>query len=143
MLAEPYLSSSTGSFECGPETKFQYRRYRENAIGYFKADDLSRLHWEYLLGQLSLFEEDPFSTWERDTGQRMPHKTSQNKTKAYEQALATIRTGLAAKLEVSDTSIELPILRTFCSEHLQYARIPSLYPEARIMKEVLPGARRC
>ena len=113
-----------------------YRRYRENTVGYFKADELSRLHWEYLYGQAAALPEQ--NQEGIDSSRRIPHKTITNKTKAYQLALENIRTGLAATLEVSEHSIEIPTLMAFYAENLNYARIPSLYPAARILKEVLP-----
>ena len=113
-----------------------YRRYRENSVGYFKADELSRLHWEYLYGQAAALPEQ--NQEGIDSSRRIPHKTITNKTKAYQLALENIRTGLAATLEVSEHSIEIPTLMAFYAENLNYARIPSLYPAAHILKEVLP-----
>ena len=113
-----------------------YRRYRENSVGYFKADELSRLHWEYLYGQAAALPEQ--NQEDVDDSRGMPRKRLTNKTKAYQLALESIRTGLAATLEVSEHSIEIPTLMAFYAENLNYARIPSLYPAARILKEVLP-----
>ena len=38
-----------------------YRIYKENSVGYFKADELSRLHWEYLHGQAAALPEQDAS----------------------------------------------------------------------------------
>ena len=113
-----------------------YRIYRENSVGYLKADELSRLHWEYLYGQAAALPEQ--NSMQVSKSLRMPKKDTPKKTKAYELALQNIRTGLAAKLEVSEHSIEISTLMTFYAENLNYARIPSLHPEARTLKEVLP-----
>ena len=88
-----------------------YRRYRENSVGYFKADELSRLHWEYLYGQAAALPEQNREDIDRST--RIPHKTNTNRTKAYELALENLRTGLAANLEVSEHSIEMSTLYAF------------------------------
>ena len=96
------------------------------------------MHWEYLYGQVAalpvLIQDDI------DESRRIPRKQNPNKTKAYWRALEHIRTGLAGILEVSEHSIELPTLTAFYAENLYYARIPSLYPGARVLKEVLPEA---
>ena len=113
-----------------------YRRYRETSVGYFQADELSRLHWEYPYGQAAALPE--LDREDVDDSRRMPRKVYPNRTKAYQLALENIRTGLAATLEVSEHSIEMSTLMSFYAENLHYARIPSLYPEARILKEVLP-----
>ena len=49
--------------------------------------------------------------------------------------MQSIRTGLAARLEVSENSIEMSTLIAFYAENLFYARIEPLYPNARILKE--------
>ena len=93
-----------------------YRRYRENSVGYFKTDELSRLHWEYLYGQAAALPEQ--SRDEADSSRRIPVKASTNRTKAYELALENIRAGLAANLEVSEHSIEMSTLYAFDTENL-------------------------
>ena len=62
-----------------------YRIYRENSVGYCKADELSRLHWEYLYGQVAALPEQGRKDVSRSY--RMPAKINTNRTKAYELAL--------------------------------------------------------
>ena len=83
-----------------------YRRYRENSVGYFKADDLSRLHWEYLHGQAAALPEQDASDLPPES-RRFPKTSHKNRTKVSQLALENIRRGLAATLEVSEHSIEM------------------------------------
>ena len=93
-----------------------YRRYRENAVGYFRGDKLERLHWEYLYEQASELR-------------CMPRKKASLKSQAYQSVLQTIRIGLASKLDVSEESIELQVLKVVYTYNLNDARILSLYPK--------------
>ena len=68
----------------------------------------------------------------------IPRRDSPSKMKAYEDAVAAVRTALATKLEVSESTILQADLPTFFREHIYYAVIPTLYGDARTMKEVLP-----
>ena len=55
-----------------------YRRYRENSVGYLKADELSRLHWEYLYGQAAaLPEQDRHDIESQPYACQTPHKQNE------------------------------------------------------------------
>ena len=114
----------------------QYRRYRENSVGYFSSNQLGQLHWEFLYGFApALYEQHSLPV---DGDRILPRRDSPSKTKAYEDAIAAVRTALATKLEVSESTILQTELLTFYREHIHYAVIPTLYGDARTMKEVLP-----
>ena len=115
-----------------------YQRYRENTGGYYNAEALSRLHLEYLYEQASVLPEAAPSRADVAPNRMLPHNNNRKSTKAYMLALEKIRTGLASNIERAENSIEISTLQAFYAENLHYARIPSLYPEARVLKEVLP-----
>ena len=96
----------------------------------------SILHWEYLHGQVAALPEHCQD--DIDDSRRIPRKCNPTKTKAYWRALEHIGAGLAGILEVSEHSIEMATLKAFYAENFHYARIPSVYPEARVLKELLP-----
>ena len=103
-----------------------YRRYRENSVGYFTREKIGRLHWQilYELGGALPAVAAPASP------RRMPRSSSAKDYLARASALESIRTLLAAKLEVSEQSIEIEHLKEFYQHNLVYSQLPSLYPEA-------------
>ena len=84
-----------------------YRRYRESSVGYFQADELSRLHWEYLYGQAAALPEQVRE--DVDMSLRVPRHTYTNRKKVHQLAVENIRTGLAAPLEVAEHPAQPPI----------------------------------
>ena len=101
-----------------------YRCYREQLGTYWTMRRLERMQWEYLYGAVTI---------DTKYGGKNRHIRPTRL-----RALLAVRTSLCASMKLAEELIPLKVFDEFFVKHEEYARLPSKYPEARILKDTLP-----
>jgi hypothetical protein len=101
-----------------------YRFYREKLEGYWTAENLERLHWEFLYSQVSLEQEV------------VRGRGGQNH--CNRSRIAAIRTALAARIDTAEELITFRELSVFFQKNEKHAQLALRYPSATVVKDAVP-----
>ena len=116
-LLSKYLVTST------KERVLAYRFYREQRGKYWTTAKLEQHHWEFLYGRVSV-------------GSQLARLRGTRRAKD-EEGIVSVREALCKEIHVAEELIPLHNLRVFYRNHETHARLPFLYPEARIFKDTV------
>ena len=116
-LLSKYLVTST------KERVLAYRFYREQRGKYWTTAKLEQHHWEFLYDRVSV-------------GSQLARLKGTRRAKD-EGGIVSVREALCKEIHVAEELIPLHNLRVFYRNHETHARLPFLYPEARIFKDTV------
>ena len=95
---------------------------------YWSCDQLEQYHWLYLYSQVSL---------ENKLG-GISHGVSGGSRDGANRKLLAVRVSFCATFGLAEELVPMTSMSSFYGRHEKHARLPLLYPEARIIKDEVP-----